>query len=61
MRPRMCGTRANQPIWINAAQRHHGQLGEDAKKRDVLERALAIQEREYGSDHIRKRIVAVLE
>ena len=30
----------------------YGELGDDAKSRDVLERALAIEERAYGPDHI---------
>ena len=29
----------------------YGYLGDHAKKRDVLERALAINERAYGRDH----------
>ena len=29
----------------------YGELGDHAKKRDVLERALAIKERAYGRDH----------
>ena len=29
----------------------YGKLGENAKARDVLERALAINERTYGRDH----------
>ena len=29
----------------------HGDLGDNAKKRDLLQRALAILEREYGRDH----------
>ena len=30
----------------------YGELGDPAKARDMLERALAIQERAYGPDHI---------
>ena len=29
----------------------YGSLGDHAKKRDMLERALAIKERAYGRDH----------
>ena len=30
----------------------YGELGDPAKARDMLERALAIQERAYGPDHV---------
>jgi len=30
----------------------YGDLGDNAKKRDVLVRALAIEEREFGRDHV---------
>ena len=35
----------------------YGDLGDNAKKRDVLERALAIKEREYGRDHVKLAMV----
>ena len=41
----------NVAVHLNNLGRAHGFLGDHAKKRDMLERALAISERAYGRDH----------
>ena len=38
---------------LNRLGTAHGDLGDAAKKRELVERALAIQEREYGRDHLK--------
>eukprot|EP00971_Amphidinium_carterae_P056397 1113914-Amphidinium_carterae.1 len=40
-----------EPVWMGNLGSAYGQLGDDSKRRDYLERALRIQEPQYGPDH----------
>eukprot|EP00971_Amphidinium_carterae_P133502 2644220-Amphidinium_carterae.1 len=42
---------SREPAWMVSLGIAYGRLGDTSKKRDCLERALQIEEAQYGPDH----------